>query len=94
MTFYHGTSSALEVGDVLLPPNETGQIQELGRKKNLDRVFFTTDKGSARIYAGRAVNRFGGTPVVLEVMPLGPVVCLSDRPGTSVYHASAARVVT
>ena len=32
----------------------TGRLSEEGRKKNLDRVFFTSSIGSARIYAGRA----------------------------------------
>jgi len=37
-----------------LPPANTGNISEKGRKKNLDKVFFTKDLKSAKIYADRA----------------------------------------
>ena len=61
MIYYHGTSTEADISYKLLPPSVTGVIQEAGRKKNLDAVFFTTDYGSAGIYAGRAVNRLGGS---------------------------------
>jgi hypothetical protein len=92
MLFYHGTSSAVGIGYRLLPPATTGVVEEVGRKKNLDKVFFTTDLGSARIYAGRATRRFGGSPVIYRVIPLGEVGCLRDTAGTSVYFAPAAFV--
>ncbi len=85
MIFYHGTSSQLELGFRLLPPDVTGKLQEIGRKKNLSKVFFTTDAGSARTYAGRACAIFGGKPVVYRVIPMGPVECLNDTPGSTVY---------
>jgi len=69
MRAYHGTSTAIVAADEfrLLPPAQTGKLQEAGRKKRLDCVFATPDEGLARIYAGRAARRFGGHPVVLVV---------------------------
>lgn len=92
--YYHGTSThAIGEGEFrLLPPNATGVLSEKGRQKNLDRVFFTRDIGSARIYAGRAVQQFGGEPVVYRVIPMGEVVALNENAGTSVYHAEWAFV--
>lgn len=85
-TYYHGTSSMLakEIGHKLLPPQETNRIQEFGRKKNLDKVFFTKDIGSAKIYAQRACNTFGGEPVLFRVIPMGRIECLNDVKGTTV----------
>jgi hypothetical protein len=91
--FYHGTSMPLRPGDKLLPPSLTGTLSEKGRKKNIHRVFFTQDRGSARIYAGRAANSLGGAPRLLVIQPVGEVVCLNPNPGTTVYHASEAVVV-
>lgn len=92
-TYYHGSSDAVldPHGFRLLPPKETGNVQEKGRKKNLDRVFFTTDPESAEIYAGRAVQRFGGKPIVVRAIPAdNDVKALNTDPGTSVYHGSGA----
>lgn len=90
--FYHGTSSALNIGHRLLPPDETNRLSELGRKKNLDRVFFTADLGSARIYAGKAVRRWGGEAVIYRVYPVGPVETIQPRGGTTVYAAPWALI--
>jgi len=75
MIYYHGTSTAVMSDEeyVLLPPSMTGIIQEVGRKKNLDKVFFTADLGLAQIYAGRAKNRFGGDPIVYRIIPMGEI---------------------
>lgn len=85
--FYHGTSTgAMKEGTYkLLPPSVTGTISEQGRKKNLDKVFFTKDKGLAQIYAGRAKNVFGGEPVVYRVIPMDKIETIDDRKGASVY---------
>ncbi|AGG58311.1 hypothetical protein VPDG_00150 [Vibrio phage henriette 12B8] len=88
--FYHGTTTAANIGHKLLPPNTTNVIGEKGRKKNLDRVFFTKDIGLARIYAGRAVRSYGGDPVLLRVVSPADVVCMNETKGASVYHASGA----
>lgn len=93
--YYHGSSSAAMRREEfrLLPPVNSGRQQEESRKKNLDRVFFTRDIKLARIYAGRACNVFGGSPVVFRVVVAeDAVVCLSDTPGATVYHAPGAFV--
>lgn len=76
--WYHG-SSVIEKDDyMLLPPETTGVLQEKGRKKNLNRVFFTPSIGVARIYAGRSKNVNGGTKRVFRVIPMSEVVKIND----------------
>jgi len=91
--FYHGTSSTLKPGDLVLPPAVTKILSEIGRKRNLDKVFFTPAIGSAWIYAGRSRNARGGVAAVYEVLPLGKIRRIHNRPGTSVLFARAARVL-
>jgi hypothetical protein len=93
-TFYHGTSTVvgLKPGMHLLPPNQTEKISEKGRHKNLDKVFFTKDVGSAKIYAGRAVQQFGGNPTIFKVEPEGQVELLNPTPGSTVYMSSSAKI--
>lgn len=91
-TYYHGTSDAIDVGDRLLPPDMTGMISEVGRKRNTHRVFFTADIKSAKIYAGRAVRQFGGRPVVYEIAPVGEIEVLNHQAGTSVLAADWAYI--
>jgi DNA/RNA tunnel of bacterial DNA dependent RNA polymerase. len=91
--YYHGTSSNLGIGDTLLPPNSTDKISELGRKKNLDKVFFTRDYKSAEIYAKKAVKRFGGDPVVFLIKPIGDLSVVQDMPGTTVFMADTAEIL-
>ena len=91
--YFHGTSSALRVRGRLLPPKESGALSEKGRKKNLHLVFFTEDEKYARIYAGRACQRFGGKPVVCRVVPVGEVKCLSSRKGATVFVAPSAIIL-
>lgn len=91
--FFHGSSSAILPLDEykLLPPAATGVLSESGRRKNLDRVFFTRDLGLAAIYAAKAVKRFGGRRVIRRVVvPSGDVSCLSNRKGATVFHAPQA----
>lgn len=92
MIFYHGSSSLSNIENMLLPPSETNVISEKGRKKNLDRVFFTADIGLAKIYAGRAARSIGGKPVLYRVVSPVDVVCMNDTAGASVYHAKWAFV--
>ncbi len=92
VNYYHGTSDVVEIENVIRPSSETGRLQEFGRKKNLDKVFVTRDIGSARIYAGRAVNRFGGNPVIYRVAPHN-VEPINENPGTTVYKADWAEVI-
>ena len=91
--FYHGTSSALGITTALLPPEKTERLAELGRKRNLDKVFFTRDAKSAEIYAKKAVKRFGGKPVVLLVAPTGAIDIVQDTPGTTVLMADGGVVM-
>lgn len=93
LVFYHGTSRIFSPGDYILPPEKTGEISEKGRRKNLDKVFFTLDKGSAKIYAGRAVQSLGGTPHVYIVEPEGEISWLNQTKGTTVAMAPIARVI-
>lgn len=92
--FYHGTSVNLKVGDFILPPQVTQVMQERGRKKNLDKVFFTSDYKSAIVYAGRAGNSIGGNNrYVYSVIPVGDLECINANPGTSVFMATAAVII-
>lgn len=75
--YYHG-STTLEGQHMLLPPNATGIIQERGRKKNLDKVFFTPDIGTARIYAGRSKNVNGGNTAIYRVIPMGVITKINE----------------
>lgn len=90
--FYHGSCTASDIESMLLPPSTTLNISEKGRKKNLDRVFFTEDLGLAKIYAGRAARSIGGEPVLYRVVSPVDVECLSDTSGATVYHAEWAFV--
>ncbi len=90
--FYHGSSSELKIGFKLLPPSITGNLQEKGRKKNLDKVFFTASKKSALIYAGRAVNVFGGVKVIYRVIPMSEITMINKNKGTEVYACDWAFV--
>lgn len=88
--FYHGSCSVAGIENMLLPPAVSETLSEKGRKKNLDRIFFTADIGLARIYAGRASRSIGGEPKLYRVIcPVDPV-CMNDDNGASVYHASWA----
>lgn len=93
--YYHGTNLGdLKPGSLVLPPSKTGRVSEKGRKVNLDKVFFTKDPRSALIYAGRAVQSFGGgTPTVYQVEPQGPISIVNDDPGTTVFYSPYAKVV-
>lgn len=56
-------------------------------------MFFTRDHGSARIYAAKAVKRFGGRPIVYIIEPFGDMVTLQAAPGTTVFMADGADVL-
>ncbi len=70
-TFYHGTSDVFEICKMILPPNETGNLREDWRKKNLDKVYFTISQLSAEMYAKKACKKYGGNPVIYIVKPMG-----------------------
>jgi hypothetical protein len=91
-TFYHGSCTVAGIDSLLLPPSNTGTISEKGRKKNLERVFFTEDFGLAKIYAGRAARSIGGEPVLYRVVAPVDTICMNHTPGATVYHAAWAFV--
>ena len=93
LTYYHGTSTALGMTS-LQPASETGKQTEI-RTQRRHRVFFTSNVVSAMTYARRAVNKWGGAPVVFRVEPNGSVKRLSSHgpPFGPVFHASSARIV-
>lgn len=90
--FYHGSCTVAGIESMLLPPSTTSTLSEVGRKKNLDRVFFTEDLGLAKIYAGRAARSIGGEPVLYRVVAPVGTQCLSAAAGATVYHAEWAFV--
>lgn len=90
--FYHGSCTLGLKGDMLLPPSATEVISEKGRKKNLDRVFFTKDRGLAKVYARRAARSIGGEPTLYRVVAPVDTQLMSAVPGATVYHASWAFV--
>ena len=77
-----------------MPPVESDKLSELGRKKNLDKVFMTKDEKSAEIYAKKAIKQFGGKPIVYLVEPVGELSILQSSPGTTVYMADSANVIS
>lgn len=90
--FWHGSCTLGLTGNILMPPDSTNVISEKGRKKNLDRVFFTRDKGLAKVYARRAARSIGGEPTLFRVISPVDVKFMSETPGATVYHAAWAFV--
>ena len=50
---------------------ETGVLREHWRKKDTDVVFLAQTYGAARMYAKKAVEKYGGRPLVLTCRPVG-----------------------
>lgn len=92
--YYHGSSIDLNVGDYILPPNETLKLSEKGRKKNLDKIFLTKDFGLAKIYAGRAKNSFNSNmKFVYIVQPIGEFNVMKTDAGASIYIADKGLIL-
>lgn len=89
--YYHGTSTALNITDNLLPPSETGKQTER-RVQRKGKIFLTTDLEYAKSYAERAVKVWGGKPVVFEVIPIENLKQMSGRPGQSVFHSTKVKI--
>lgn len=92
VVFYHGSCTLGLKGNMLLPPESTDVISEKGRKKNLNRVFFTRDRGLAKVYARRAARSIGGEPTLFRVISPVDTQLMSAVPGATVYHAEWAFV--
>ncbi len=69
--FYHGTTTALQIDQTILPATSTGMLREEWRSKMIDKVFLTNSLRSAKQYARKAATKFGGTPIVYIVNPIG-----------------------
>ena len=73
--YYHGTTDKFQMHKMILPSSITGIRREEFRKKYADKVFFTSSYPSAYMYAKKAVENYGGNPVVYIVRPMG--LCLN-----------------
>lgn len=71
MTFYHGTSTNLNIDKVILPPIITSIQREEWRNKFIDKVFITNSMKSAKMYAKKACQKYSGKPIVYQVKPKG-----------------------
>ena len=87
--FYHGTSDIFQISKIILPPIYTGNLREEWRKKNKDIVFFTTSLLSAKKFARKAAEKYGGSPIIYEVIPIGPYYNTTNGE----YIAEKARVI-
>ena len=67
---YHGTSNIFRLTEIL-PPRETGNLREEWRRESHNWVFLTDSPRSAYKYALKACEKYGGSPVVYEVEPVG-----------------------
>ena len=93
MAFYHGTSSVAGLRDVILPPcHHNFGVNEVGRVKHENKVFFTTVKGYAEAYARRACKRVGGIPIVYEILSAKPKL-MSKAKGCDVYYDNRAIIL-
>ena len=88
-TFYHGTSDALNIEDMILPSSQTKILREDWRRKLTDKVFFTDSLMSAQKFAKKAAKKYGGNPVVYEVKPIGFIM----NPNTNEYIADKAKII-
>jgi len=88
MEFYHGTSDVFDIKE-LLPAIETGNLREEWRKKLTNKVFFTNSLLSAEVFAKKAVQKYGGNPVVYKVRPIGDVWHVN----TNEYVADRAKIL-
>lgn len=72
--YYHGTTDKFKMEDnIICPSTESGILREDFRKSLLDVVFSTKSYVSARMYANKASEYFGGNPIVYQVMPVGVI---------------------
>ena len=93
MPFYHGTSSLAPISDRITPPDgHSFGINEVGRTKHAQKVFFTTVKGYASTYARGCCKRVGGTPVVYEVLSSNPKLMVKCD-GLDIYYDNDAVVL-
>lgn len=85
---YHGTSDALPIHSMLYPSTVTKVLREQWRTKNTDCVYLTNSMKSARYYAKKAVEKYGGHPIVYVCSPRGCIY----RINTTEYTCSRATI--
>lgn len=71
MIYYHGTSTIFNIHRVILPPAITGNLREDWRKANLNQVYVTDSLLSAQKFAYKCADKYGGSPIVYKVKPIG-----------------------
>lgn len=67
MILYHGTSTKVIKDKKYLLPASTTSILRESRKTKKNYVFLTDSQVSAGKYAKKAVEKFGGNPIILQV---------------------------
>lgn len=93
MAFYHGTSSVANIKGKLIPPcKHNFGINEVGRVKHENKVFFTTFKDYAYSYAKSTCKRVGGVPVVYEVLSTHPKLMVETKE-CDVYYDSQCLIL-
>jgi hypothetical protein len=93
--YFHGGYGGLRVGDVVLPPKETGapSLSRFGMRDILreDQVYITTDETAARVFAAL---HHTGRGRAYEVEPIGPIAHDEDATGVGYsFRCPRARVV-
>lgn len=72
VSFFHGTSDAVanhQVGDTIDPKSDHPVTSSPSHRS---MIFMTDDMHRASFYAGQAVEKHGGNPVVYGLTPTGP----------------------
>jgi hypothetical protein len=82
--YYHGGDGGLQVGDYILPPNDTGKDNMIGLNplRRKDRVYITKDIAGAMFFASGSKS-----PIVYEVIPEGDIENDPDHKATGISFA-------
>lgn len=90
--FFLGTSSKLDLtpGDTVYPQTINEDINLIS-SLDFDFIFVTQSTKTANAFANQAVKKFGGKPVVYEVLPDVPIHWLDKGP-KSIAKAPSARI--
>jgi hypothetical protein len=82
--YYHGGDGGLQVGEYILPPNDTGKDNMVGLNplRRKDRVYITQDIAGAMFFASRSTK-----PMVYEVTPEGDIEDDPDHKTTGISFA-------
>ncbi|MFK0242058.1 hypothetical protein ACIQTX_14485 [Microbacterium sp. NPDC090281] len=91
--FWHGGAAGREPGDTLLSPlltHDPTSVSTTGMPEaRADRVYFTTDRELARVYAS-IVQTHAGASAVYRVLPLGELERDPDYPTVGFQSAKAS----